>query len=149
MTRGRSSSPAPGSSHRRRSAVATFYLGGAAFGRGYGGAEVSGDNGIAGSIELRFDQALNFAYLNRYQLYGFLEYRCGLEPWLRLADGASLASAGAGNTAHLARSAPARPRACQAPDLCVARQPDRGLRVLFSVTNAIKLCPGQSRLSCT
>ena len=36
-----------------------FYLGGAAFGRGYGAAEISGDNGIAGSLELRFDQKLN------------------------------------------------------------------------------------------
>ena len=27
-----------------------FYLGGAAFGRGYGAAELSGDNGLAGSL---------------------------------------------------------------------------------------------------
>jgi hemolysin activation/secretion protein len=32
-----------------------FYLGGWAFGRGYGAAEISGDNGLAGSFELRFD----------------------------------------------------------------------------------------------
>ena len=31
-----------------------FYLGGIAFGRGYGAAEISGDNGVAGSLELRF-----------------------------------------------------------------------------------------------
>jgi len=30
--------------------------GGAAFGRGHGSAEIGGDNGIAGSLELRFDQ---------------------------------------------------------------------------------------------
>ena len=28
----------------------------AAFGRGYSVAEISGDNGLAGSLELRFDQ---------------------------------------------------------------------------------------------
>jgi hypothetical protein len=39
-----------------------FYLGGAAFGRGYGSAEISGDNGVANSLELRFDQKLNFRY---------------------------------------------------------------------------------------
>ncbi len=50
-----------------------FYLGGAAFGRGYGSAEISGDNGIAGSFELRFDQRLNFRYLTGYQLYGFVD----------------------------------------------------------------------------
>ena len=44
-----------------------FYLGGAAFGRGYGSAEISGDNGIAGSFELRFDQRLNYRYLSGYQ----------------------------------------------------------------------------------
>jgi hemolysin activation/secretion protein len=32
-----------------------FDLGGAAFGRGYGSAELSGDNGVAGSLERRFD----------------------------------------------------------------------------------------------
>ena len=37
-----------------------FYLGGLAFGRGYGAAEISGDNGMAGSLELRFDQKAEF-----------------------------------------------------------------------------------------
>ena len=50
-----------------------FYLGGAAFGRGYGSAEISGDNGIAGSVELRFDQKLSYRYLTGYQLYGFVD----------------------------------------------------------------------------
>ena len=48
-----------------------FYLGGLAFGRGYGAAEISGDNGLAGSLELRFDQKLNFRYWTGYQLYAF------------------------------------------------------------------------------
>ena len=50
-----------------------FYLGGLAFGRGYSTAEVSGDNGLAGSIELRFDQKLNLQYVTGYQIYGFGE----------------------------------------------------------------------------
>ena len=50
-----------------------FYLGGAAFGRGYGAAEISGDNGVAGSLELRFDQKLNFNYWTGFQLYGFVD----------------------------------------------------------------------------
>jgi hemolysin activation/secretion protein len=36
-----------------------FYLGGLAFGRGYGAAVISGDNGIPGSLELRYDLKLN------------------------------------------------------------------------------------------
>jgi hemolysin activation/secretion protein len=126
-----------------------FYLGGAAFGRGYGGAEISGDNGIAGSIELRFDQAVNFAYLNHYQLYGFLDTGAVWNHGYGLADGASLASVGAGIRLTLRDQlqlglALAKPLTYASPD-----NPNRGLRVLFSVTDAIKLCPGQSRLSCT
>jgi hemolysin activation/secretion protein len=50
-----------------------FYLGGAAFGRGYGAAETSGDNGMAGSLELRFDQKLNSRFMSGYQLYSFVD----------------------------------------------------------------------------
>src|SRR5262249_43401967 len=39
-----------------------FYLG-SAFGRGFYGTEVSGDNGVGGSLELRFDQALKYGLL--------------------------------------------------------------------------------------
>ena len=50
-----------------------------AFGRGYGSAEISGDNGIAGSLELRFDQKLNYRYWSGYQLYSFVDCGSGLE----------------------------------------------------------------------
>jgi hemolysin activation/secretion protein len=126
-----------------------FYLGGAAFGRGYGGAEISGDNGVAGSMEIRFDQAVNFAYLNRYQLYGFLDTGAVWNHGAGLADGVSLASAGAGIRLTLHDQlqlglAVAKPLTYAAPD-----NPNRGLRVLFSVTDAIKLCPGQNRMACS
>jgi hemolysin activation/secretion protein len=126
-----------------------FYLGGAAFGRGYGGAEISGDNGVAGSLEIRFDQAVNFAYLSRYQLYGFFDtgavWSHG-DGWL---DGASLASVGAGIRLTLHDQlqlglAVAKPLTYAAPD-----NPNRGLRVLFSLTDAIKLCPGRNRMTCS
>ncbi|MGY4350291.1 hemolysin activation/secretion protein [Bradyrhizobium sp. GM7.3] len=42
-----------------------FYLGGAAFGRGYGAAEISGDNGLAGSLELRLRPEAQFPLLDR------------------------------------------------------------------------------------
>jgi hemolysin activation/secretion protein len=50
-----------------------FYLGGAAFGRSYGSAEISGDNGIAGPLELRLDQRLNLSLLTGYQLFSFVD----------------------------------------------------------------------------
>ena len=62
-----------------------FYLGGAAFGRGYGSAEISGDNGVAGSLELRFDQKLNFRYLDRLSALRLRRRRHGLERRLPLA----------------------------------------------------------------
>ena len=69
-----------------------FYIGGAAFGRGYGAAELSGDNGVAGSFELRFDQKPNWRYLSGIQLYAFTDssmvWNDGYHPW----DGLSLTS---------------------------------------------------------
>ena len=73
-----------------------FYLGGAAFGRGYGSAEISGDNGIAGSFELRFDQRLNFGYLTGYQLYSFVDAGAAWNDGFSYNDGLALTSAGAG-----------------------------------------------------
>ena len=57
-----------------------FYLGGSAFGRGYGSAEISGDNGIwrFGS-NCASTRRLNLPYLTGYQLYGFVDSRHGLE----------------------------------------------------------------------
>ena len=56
-----------------------FYLGGAAFGRGYGAAELSGDNGVAGSFELRFDQRPDWRYLSGIPTLCFYRFRRGLE----------------------------------------------------------------------
>jgi hemolysin activation/secretion protein len=50
-----------------------FYLGGAAFGRGFDAGEISGDDGVAASLELRFDQDSNWKPVQSYQLYGFVD----------------------------------------------------------------------------
>ncbi len=73
-----------------------FYLGGLAFGRGYGSAEISGDNGLAGSAELRFDQKTNLPYLSGYQIYGFVDSGVAWNDGYRPSDGLSLTSAGGG-----------------------------------------------------
>jgi hemolysin activation/secretion protein len=124
-----------------------FYLGGAAFGRGYGAAELSGDNGVAGSFELRFDQRPNWRYLSGIQLYAFtdsgLVWNDGYHPW----DGLSLTSAGGGIRFFLwddlqADIGVAFPLTYSAPD-----NQRRRARLLFSLSNALKLCPerGQGR----
>ena len=56
-----------------------FYLGGIAFGRGYGSAEISGDNGLAGSAELRFDQKTEPSISERLPALRLRRQRRGLE----------------------------------------------------------------------
>jgi hemolysin activation/secretion protein len=116
-----------------------FYLGGAAFGRGYGTAEISGDNGVAGSFELRFDQQANLSHLSRLQFYAFTDsgvvWNDGYHPW----DGLSLISAGGGVRFFFSEDlqadiAVAFPLSYRAPD-----NAERSARVLFSVSNALKL----------
>ena len=118
-----------------------FYLGGAAFGRGYGNAEISGDNGLAGSFELRFDQGVNWRYLARYQLYSFFDAGAVWNDGYRIGDGIALTSAGGGVRLFLwdglqADIGVAFPLSYRAPDNSM-----RSARLLFSLSNALKLCP--------
>lgn len=125
-----------------------FYLGGAAFGRGYGAAEISGDNGLAGSIELRFDQKMNFRYWTGYQLYAFGDAGAVWNDGYRLSEGLALTSAGAGVRFFL-------PDDLQA-DLGVAvplsyRAPDnerRSPRFLLTLSSAFRLCPERGKGGC-
>ena len=125
-----------------------FYLGGAAFGRGYGAAETSGDNGMAGSLELRFDQKLNSTLVTGYQLYSFVDSGVAWNVGYRYTDGISLVSVGGGVRWFLSNNTQA--------DLAVAvplsyRSPDnaaRDVRVLFSLTSAIELCPAKASTRC-
>ncbi len=125
-----------------------FYLGGAAFGRGYGSAEISGDNGVAGSLELRFDQKLSFQYLTGYQLYGFIDAGAAWNDGYSYADGLSLTSAGGGVRFFLggdlrADIGVAVPLGYRAPD-----NSSRSARLLFSLSNSFKLCPERAQARC-
>lgn len=125
-----------------------FYLGGAAFGRGYGSAEISGDNGIAGSVELRFDQRLNFGYLTGYQLYSFVDAGAAWNSGFSYNDGLALTSAGGGVRFFLvgdlqADIAVAFPLSYRAPD-----NSSRTARLLFSLSKAFMLCPQTIQARC-
>lgn len=125
-----------------------FYLGGAAFGRGYGAAEISGDNGLAGSLELRFDQKLNFRYWSGYQLYAFGDAGAVWNDGYRLSDGLSLTSAGAGVRFFLPEDLQADfgvavPLSYRAPD-----NERRSPRFLFTLSSAFRLCPERGRGGC-
>ena len=125
-----------------------FYLGGATFGRGYGSAEISGDNGMAGSLELRYDQKLTFRYLTGYQLYGFVDAGTAWNDGYSYTDGFALTSAGAGVRFFLgddlrADVAVAAPLSSRAPD-----NTTRSARVLFSLSNSFRLCPERAQAHC-
>lgn len=125
-----------------------FYLGGLAFGRGYGSAEISGDNGLAGTAELRFDQKTNLPYLSGYQLYGFVDSGVAWNDGYRPSDGLSLTSAGGGVRFFLldglqADIGLAAPLSYRAPD-----NSTRSARLLFSLTSALKLCPVRATTRC-
>jgi hemolysin activation/secretion protein len=125
-----------------------FYLGGLAFGRGYGAAEISGDNGMAGSLELRFDQKASLGYLSGYQLYGFVDSGVAWNDGFRYTDGIALTSAGAGVRFFFgpdlqADLGIAAPLGYRAPD-----NPARDVRVLFSFSSALKLCPSRAATRC-
>jgi hemolysin activation/secretion protein len=125
-----------------------FYLGGAAFGRGYGAAEISGDNGLAGSFELRFDQRPNFRYLAGYQFYGFVDAGAAWNDGFRIGDGLALTSAGGGVRFFFSDDLQADigvafPLSYRAPD-----NTTRSARFLFSVSNALKLCPERGTGRC-
>ena len=125
-----------------------FYLGGAAFGRGYGAAEISGDNGLAGSVELRFDQRLNYRYWSGYQLYAFSDAGAVWNDGYRMNDGLSLTSAGGGIRLFLwddltADFGVAVPLGYRAPD-----NQWRSPRFLFTLSSAFRLCPERGKANC-
>ncbi len=125
-----------------------FYLGGLAYGRGYGSAQISGDNGVAGTFEVRFEQRPNWRYLESYQFYGFFDAGLAWNDGFRPSDGVALTSAGGG----VRFTFPSEWRA----DLGVAvplgfRAPDnstRSARFLLSLSSALKLCPQRGQGPC-
>ena len=74
-----------------------FGLGGTRFGRAYDPSEITGEDGLAASVELRFGMGLDNDWLQAFQVYGF--YDIGAV-WNDLPGGGrtrdSLASAGGG-----------------------------------------------------
>jgi hemolysin activation/secretion protein len=126
-----------------------FYLGGAAFGRGYGAAQVSGDNGVAGSLEVRFDQKLNYQYWTGFQIYSFVDSGLVWGDGLRPSEGVALTSAGGGVRLFLGGDLQA--------DLGVAiplgyrafDNWERHPRFLFTLSNALKLCPERAGARCS
>jgi hemolysin activation/secretion protein len=120
-----------------------FYLGGAAYGPGY----YSGDNGTAGSVELRFDQSLKYDFLKGYQLYGFTDAG-GVWNFGDSRDILSLASVGAGVRFYLAGQLQAGIAVAAPVHYHTTANEVRDLRLLFSLSNSFKFCPDRAQLRC-
>jgi hemolysin activation/secretion protein len=125
-----------------------FYLGGVAFGRGYGSAEVSGDNGLAGSAELRFDQKTSYQYLSGYQLYAFVDSGVAWNSGYRMSEGLSLTSVGAGIRLFMADGLQADIGVAAPLSYRASDNSTRDARVLFSLSSALKLCPVRATTRC-
>jgi hemolysin activation/secretion protein len=116
-------------------ALEQFHIGGEAFGRGYIPAQASGDDALAGSIELQLTGLRPIGPLSRQQLYGFFD-DAGV--WNRDAGAGwqALQSYGAGLRADLGRQVSGQ------VELAVPYDPgrlngarlDRGVQVFFGLT---------------
>jgi hemolysin activation/secretion protein len=116
-----------------------YALGGLSFGRGFDAGWISGDDAIAGSGELRYDQSLSLKFLKGYQLFSFIE---GGAARTRLPDqdlDQSFLSVGAGvrlfvtDDLHLSVGV-AKPVMVSSPF-----EPKKGARLLFSLSNILRL----------
>ena len=126
-----------------------YYLGGAFFGRGYGSAEISGDNAMAGSLELRYDGKPSLPYTRGYQFYGFVDTGAVWNVGYGYRDGLSLTSAGGGVRLFFDGDLRADvgigvPLSYRSPN-----NDNRSPVLLFSLSNAFRLCPERARFGCT
>lgn len=111
-----------------------FRVGGSQFGRAYDFGEISGEDGLAGSMELRYGDRVAGGYLTSYELYGF--YDIGAT-WNRNVPRElrrqSLSSAGAGIRATLVDDVFANLEVTQPLTRRVAATGDNGTRVFFTL----------------
>lgn len=124
-----------------------FYLG-SAFGRGYWGSEISGDNGVGGSIELRYDQTLKYDFLKGFQLYGYVDDTVA---WNFHSGGDMLALAlvGAGVRLYLPYDLQLGVEASRPLDFRVPFETPRETRGFFYLTKTFRLCPGSAMMRCS
>lgn len=119
----------------------TFYLGGAAFGPGY----YNGDNGVAGLLELRFDQAVKSRWIKGYQLYSFVD---GGEVWNRHDEKQSLASVGAGIRVNFVDDWYGSISYAIPVSVSSRTEEYRSGRILFALSSAFKFCPDRAQMRC-
>jgi hemolysin activation/secretion protein len=125
-----------------------FYIGGMAFGRGYDVGEVSGDNGIAGSVELRFDQVLINNFPKGYQLYGFIDRGLVWNFGDGINNNLTLTSVGGGLRLYLTDDLQADVAISLPVDYRSPANIARNPRILFSLSKFFSHCPAMVHMRC-
>lgn len=112
-----------------------FGLGGGRFGRGYEPSEITGDQGVAGSLEGRYDFGLGVSWFRNPQAYGFYETGkiWNIDPPAGTAEDASLASAGIGTRFDVLDRLSVNLEAAKPLTREVASQGDKNIRIFFSL----------------
>ena len=110
-------------------------LGGNRFGRGYEPSELIGDDGVAGSIEARYDLPVKTEVLSRSQFYVFYDIGkvWNIRPAAGQARAQSLASAGVGLRFALFRRVSADIDLAKPLTRNIASRGNRNIRALFSL----------------
>lgn len=116
-----------------------FYLGGASFGRGYDSSSFGGDNGVAGSLELRFDQKLGNKLIKGYQIYGFVDQGAVWNYGNSFHNAVTPASAGGGLRFYFSDEFQASVEVAFPLDLRLTSEDKRGARVFFSLAKSFRL----------
>ncbi|NJO32525.1 MAG: hypothetical protein HC869_04715 [Rhodospirillales bacterium] len=115
-----------------------FYIGGLLLGRAYSPGALSGDSGVAGLLEVRFDQRVEIGPLLGYQLYAFID---GGAVWTRgYADHDSLSSLGGGVRFALRDGFRAGFEVAVAVGDHSPTSDDQGTSFYFSLSKSFKAC---------
>ncbi|RXT43004.1 hypothetical protein B6S44_29035 [Bosea sp. Tri-44] len=125
-----------------------FYPGGGAFGRAFQSGWLAGDNGIAGSAELRYDYRPGLSFLKNVQLFGFVEGGAVRSYAAPKDIVQSLSAAGGGVRLQLNDSVEAGITVAAPLSYNSPSRGGRGATVLFSLSTILKACPERGDWHC-
>jgi hemolysin activation/secretion protein len=125
-----------------------FYLGGGAFGRAFQSGWLAGDNGIAGSVELRYDYRPGLSFLNNVQLFGFVEGGAVRSYAAPKDIVQSLSAVGGGVRLQLNDSVEAGVTVAAPLSYNSPSRGGRGATILFSLSTVLKACPERGDWHC-
>jgi len=125
-----------------------FYLGGGAFGRAFQSGWLAGDNGIAGSAELRYDYRPGLSFLKNVQLFGFVEGGAVRSYAAPKDIVQSLSAVGGGVRLQLNDSVEAGVTVAAPLSYKSPSRGGRGATVLFSLSTILKACPERGDWHC-